>query len=193
MQTITSRMDRNEVLLYSTGNYIQSLEIEHDGREYKKGNICISMIGSLYYTSEIGTSLWINHTIIKRREKDSKKLTLPQRACVTMRAKCHILKAWMAPWKKIAHWVWVFAFLTGWGLLKQNTLRSKALGNDLAIICSGSQRSKVPETWWEWEKGAPSQTGCWPLRMSLEKEGPDFFSLFPQLKLQAASTVTSRI
>ena len=27
----------NEVLLYSTGNYIQSLGIDHDGRCYKKG------------------------------------------------------------------------------------------------------------------------------------------------------------
>ena len=31
MQTITFRMDKNEVLLYSTGNFIQSLVIEHDG------------------------------------------------------------------------------------------------------------------------------------------------------------------
>ena len=29
----------SEVLLYSTKNYIQSLGIEHDGREYKKGNV----------------------------------------------------------------------------------------------------------------------------------------------------------
>ena len=27
---------RNEVLLYSTGNYIQSLVIEHDRRQYEK-------------------------------------------------------------------------------------------------------------------------------------------------------------
>ena len=26
----------NKVLLYSTGNYIQSLGIDHDGKEYKK-------------------------------------------------------------------------------------------------------------------------------------------------------------
>ena len=32
----------NEVLLYSMGNYIQSLRIEHDGRQYeKKKNIYI--------------------------------------------------------------------------------------------------------------------------------------------------------
>ena len=28
----------NEVLLYSTGNYIQSPGIDHDGKEYKKSN-----------------------------------------------------------------------------------------------------------------------------------------------------------
>ena len=29
----------NEVLLYSTGNYIQALGIDHDGRYYKKGKV----------------------------------------------------------------------------------------------------------------------------------------------------------
>ena len=29
----------NEVLLYSIGNYIQSLVIDHDGRYCKKGNV----------------------------------------------------------------------------------------------------------------------------------------------------------
>ena len=37
----------NEVLLYSTGNYSQSLAIDHDGREYKKGNVSIRMTRSL--------------------------------------------------------------------------------------------------------------------------------------------------
>ena len=31
----------NEVLLYNTGNYIHSLGIEHDGRQYEKKNIYI--------------------------------------------------------------------------------------------------------------------------------------------------------
>ena len=31
----------NEVLLYSTGNSIQSPGIEHDGRQYKKGKECV--------------------------------------------------------------------------------------------------------------------------------------------------------
>ena len=35
MQTTTFRMDNNEGLLYSIGNYVQSLGTEHDGKEYK--------------------------------------------------------------------------------------------------------------------------------------------------------------
>ena len=31
----------NEVLLYSTRNYIQSLGIDHDGGYYKKKNVCM--------------------------------------------------------------------------------------------------------------------------------------------------------
>jgi len=31
----------NEILLYSTGNYIQSFGIEHDGRQYEKKNVYI--------------------------------------------------------------------------------------------------------------------------------------------------------
>ena len=31
----------NEVLPYSTGNYIQSLETERDEREYEKKNVCV--------------------------------------------------------------------------------------------------------------------------------------------------------
>ena len=30
----------NEVLLYSTGNYIQLLVTEHDRRQYEKKNVC---------------------------------------------------------------------------------------------------------------------------------------------------------
>ena len=42
----------NEVLLYSTGSYIQSLGTEHDGRQYEKKNVYICMTGSLCYTAE---------------------------------------------------------------------------------------------------------------------------------------------
>ena len=38
-------MVRNEVLLYSTGNYIQSLGKDHDGRKYEKKN---DWVTSLY-------------------------------------------------------------------------------------------------------------------------------------------------
>ena len=31
----------NEVLQYSTGNYTQFLGMEHDGRYYNKGNVCV--------------------------------------------------------------------------------------------------------------------------------------------------------
>ena len=48
---------KNEVLLYSTGNSIQSLGTDHDGREYKKGNVCVCMTGSLDCRAEIGTML----------------------------------------------------------------------------------------------------------------------------------------
>ena len=45
----------NDILLYSTGNYTQSLGIDHNGRYYKKGNVYIGMNGSLGYIAEIGT------------------------------------------------------------------------------------------------------------------------------------------
>ena len=41
MQTITFRTDKQEVLLYSTGNSIQSLEVEDDGLQYEKKNVYI--------------------------------------------------------------------------------------------------------------------------------------------------------
>ena len=46
-----------EVLLYSTGNYVQSLGIDQDGRQYKKGNVYLCMTGSLCCTAEIDTTL----------------------------------------------------------------------------------------------------------------------------------------
>ena len=41
VQTINLEWISNEVLLYSTGNYIQSLGIEYDGGYYEKKNVCI--------------------------------------------------------------------------------------------------------------------------------------------------------
>ena len=40
----------NGILLYSTGNYIQSLGLEHDGREYEKKNIYMYNWATLMYS-----------------------------------------------------------------------------------------------------------------------------------------------
>ena len=52
----------NEVLLWSTGNYIQCPGINHNGKENEKECICITK--SLSYTAEVNTTL-INYTSIK--------------------------------------------------------------------------------------------------------------------------------
>ena len=46
----------NEVLLYSTENYIQFPRINHIGKEYKKECICVYN-KSLCYITEISTTL----------------------------------------------------------------------------------------------------------------------------------------
>ena len=56
MQTVIFRMDKQPGPLYSTGTYIQSPEIDHDGKEYLK-NVCTCIIESLCYTAEVGTIL----------------------------------------------------------------------------------------------------------------------------------------
>ena len=45
----------NEVLLYSTGNCIQSLGTEHDGREYEKKNVCVH------------ACVWLGHNAIQQK------------------------------------------------------------------------------------------------------------------------------
>ena len=45
------------VLLYSTGNYVQSLGVEHDGRQDEKKSACICVTWSLCCTAEIDTTL----------------------------------------------------------------------------------------------------------------------------------------
>ena len=47
----------NEIVLYSIGNYIQSLVMEHDGRDYEKKNVYVCMTGSLCCTAEIDRTL----------------------------------------------------------------------------------------------------------------------------------------
>ena len=52
----------NKVLLYSTGNYIQSPVINHNGKNMKKN---ANITESLSYTAEINKTLQINYTSIK--------------------------------------------------------------------------------------------------------------------------------
>ena len=47
----------NEVLLNSTGNYIQSLRIDHDGRYYEKKNVYVCTTGSLSRIAEMDATL----------------------------------------------------------------------------------------------------------------------------------------
>ena len=50
----------NKTLLYSTGNYIQSLGINHNGKGYKKECVCTNDMYiklSLCCTTETGTTL----------------------------------------------------------------------------------------------------------------------------------------
>ena len=61
----------NEVLLYSTGNYFQSLGIGHDGRLYKKENVCICLTRSLGCTAEIGITC--KSTIILKKKCSQRK------------------------------------------------------------------------------------------------------------------------
>ena len=59
----------NEVPLYSTGNHIQSLMMEHDGKYYEKKNVCIyiytHVTGSLCYIAEISTKIKNNKNLKK--------------------------------------------------------------------------------------------------------------------------------
>ena len=47
----------NEILLYSTGNYIWSLVMEQDGGEHEKKNVYVCMTGSPGCTAEIDKTL----------------------------------------------------------------------------------------------------------------------------------------
>ena len=58
MQTIIYRTDKQRVLWYSTGNYIQYPLINHNGKEHEKDYICITQ--SLCRTAEF------NHSIVNK-------------------------------------------------------------------------------------------------------------------------------
>ena len=55
IQTIIYRTDKQKVLRYSTGNYIQYPLINHNGKEHEKDYICITQ--SLCHTAEIKHSI----------------------------------------------------------------------------------------------------------------------------------------
>ena len=61
MQTITFRMQGNEVLLWSTGKYVLSLGEEQDGKVFLKVCVCVCVCvyetGSLCSAAEIDTTL----------------------------------------------------------------------------------------------------------------------------------------
>ena len=56
MPTITFRMNEQQVLMYSMGNYIQSPEINHNGKEHIKKE-CVCITESLCCTTDINTTL----------------------------------------------------------------------------------------------------------------------------------------
>ena len=49
------KQTNNKVLLYSTGNYVQYLIINYNGKEYEKESVCITE--SLCCTPETNTTL----------------------------------------------------------------------------------------------------------------------------------------
>ena len=60
----------NEVLLYSTGNYIQSRGRDHDGSQYKKGDVYIYVRLRHFAAAEIGTTVYINYNLkVKKKKK----------------------------------------------------------------------------------------------------------------------------
>lgn len=63
-----------KLLQYSTGNYIQSPGIDHDGKEYKK-NVYICITDSLCWIADTGTTLYINNTLIKKKKNPASKGT----------------------------------------------------------------------------------------------------------------------
>ena len=50
-------MNKQQVLLYSTGNYIQYSVANHNGKEHEKEYICMCITESLYCTVETTTRL----------------------------------------------------------------------------------------------------------------------------------------
>ena len=55
----------NKVLIYSTGNYIQYPVTNYNGKEYKQ-NVCMYITESLCWEAEVGTTLSVKQTSIKK-------------------------------------------------------------------------------------------------------------------------------
>ena len=56
----------NEVPLYSTGNYVQSLGIDHDGRQYKK-YVCVCVCERERETERETERDWVTLLYIRNR------------------------------------------------------------------------------------------------------------------------------
>ena len=57
----------NDVLLYSTGNYIPSLGIEHNGRQYEKKNIYIYLPLCSIARDRIYIYIWLGHFAVQQK------------------------------------------------------------------------------------------------------------------------------
>ena len=55
VQKTNKQTNKQKVLMYSTGNYIQYPVIDHYEKAYLKKNVYMCIIESLCYTAEIGT------------------------------------------------------------------------------------------------------------------------------------------
>ena len=71
----------NKILLYSTGNYIQSPGINHNGKEYFKKNVCVYQVGQkvcvgFYITSYGKCWSWNQHFGHLMRRADSFEKTV---------------------------------------------------------------------------------------------------------------------
>ena len=66
----------SKVLLYGTKNYVQYPMINHTGKEYLEKNVYVCITESLWCTAVINTTLYINYTSTKNKNKFKKK-TIP--------------------------------------------------------------------------------------------------------------------
>ena len=72
MQAIMSRMAKQHVLSYSTGNHVQHLMVNHNGKEYEKNIYMDNWITSLYSRNQhnVVSQLYLNKQIYKKKKKN---------------------------------------------------------------------------------------------------------------------------